>query len=321
MTEKYDNNNAIQNNQQVPIYQNQNQYGQTGGYPMQGYPSQMGASPYMGGGMVYNPQMGTGMQMMPGALPMLNMQIMAPYQVGDPLEILKTAPTAKIKQQIELLEIVTGCETKNRYDVFAQINGQNYYIFKCKEDSSWYQRNCCPADNREFNLRWTLPNQQIFALCDKPFKCTCCCLQRPEMLCRFKNNQQFGRIKEPWRLCSPFFETYDEADGSKYALEIPCCQCGFCCRNCCCGKCSEVFGNIYKVENLSVPVGVVKKKENCIQEMISDANTFIITFPVDATIGDKLNLIACVLLIDYRYYETSGGSNQGTGYGYRRTYY
>ena len=63
--------------------------------------------------------------------------------------------------------------------------------------------------------------------------------------------------------------------------------------------------------------------------MISDANTFIITFPVDATVGDKLNLIACVLLVDYRYYETSGsnssnaryGYSPGYGYGYRRPYY
>ena len=39
------------------------------------------------------------------------------------------APTAKIKQQIELLEIITGCETKNRYDVFAQIDSINYFIY------------------------------------------------------------------------------------------------------------------------------------------------------------------------------------------------
>ena len=50
--------------------------------------------------------------------------------------------------------------------------------------------------------------------------------------------------------------------------------------------------------------------------MISDANTFIITFPVDATVGDKLNLIACVLLVDYRYYESSGSNTSNTGYGY-----
>jgi len=331
--------NQQQTSQQVPIYQNQNQfqYGQVGGYQnpgVGGYPTQQGTSPYIQGNVPYNQQgMNMGMQMAPGMvqapLPMMNNMLMVPYQIGNPLEILQTAPTAKIKQQIELLEIITGCETKNRYDVFAQIDSRNYFIFKCKEESSWCQRNCCPSENREFKLKWTLPDQQVFAYCDKPFKCTCCCLQRPEMVCRYSNNQQFGRIKEPWRLCSPFFETYDEQDGSKYVLEIPCCQCGFCCRQCCCGKCSDVYGNIYKVDNLSVPVGVVKKKENCIQEMISDANTFIITFPVDATVGDKLNLIACVLLVDYRYYESSGsnssnaryGYSPGYGYGYRRPYY
>ena len=65
---------------------------------------------------------------------------------------------------------------------------------------------------------------------------------------------------------------------------------------------------------------LLKKKENCLQEMISDANTFIITFPVDATVGDKLNLIACVLLVDYRYYENDGGNSRSSGYGYRPGY-
>ena len=98
--------------QQVPIYQNQNQfqYGQVGGYQnpgVGGYPTQQGTSPYIQGNVPYNQQgMNMGMQMAPGMgqapLPMMNNMLMVPYQIGNPLEILKTAPTAKIKQQIEL---------------------------------------------------------------------------------------------------------------------------------------------------------------------------------------------------------------------------
>lgn len=62
----------------------------------------------------------------------------------DPLQILAQASTAIVKQQIELLEILSGCETANRYHVYVKLqNGQMVYLFKCKEKSGWCVRNCC----------------------------------------------------------------------------------------------------------------------------------------------------------------------------------
>ena len=256
-------------------------------------------------GMMQQGMMQQGMMggMMPGMIPNMMMPIY------DPIKILETCPIVKIKQQIEWLEVISGCETKNRYDVFAKINDQSLYLFKCKEQSGWCMRNCCPSDCREFNLKLTLPNQQIFAILERPFKCTCCCCNRPFMTGKLSNGQKFGKVKEPFRLCSPFFQIYDENNNKKYCLEIPCCQCGFCCRDNCYGKCSEVFGNIYKNNDLEHPVGIIRKKEKCIQETFTDANTFVITFPVQATIYDKLNLISAVLMIDYRYYEQNSFSD------------
>ena len=240
--------------------------------------------------------------MMSGMMPNMMMPIY------DPIKILETSPIAKVKQQIEFLELVTSCETKNRYDVYAKINEQNVFLFRCKEQSEWCMRNCCPGNCREFNLKLTLPNQQKFAILERPFKCTCCCCNRPMMTCKLSNGEQFGKVKEPYRLCSPFFEIYDENNNKKFGLEIPCCQCGFCCRDNCYGKCYEVFGNIYKINDLEHPIGIIKKKEKCLQETITDANTFLITFPVDANVYDKLNLISAVLMIDYRYYEENSCS-------------
>ena len=63
----------------------------------------------------------------------MNQMMMGIIQMGyiivDPMEILDTAPSIKIKQQIELLEVITGCQTKNRYDVYAEVNSQKYYLF------------------------------------------------------------------------------------------------------------------------------------------------------------------------------------------------
>ena len=43
--------------------------------------------------------------------------------------------------------------------------------------------------------------------------------------------------------------------------------------------------------------------KNFVAEVITDADNFEITFPNDATVVDKFNLISAVLMIDYQYFE------------------
>ena len=223
----------------------------------------------------------------------------------DPISLLQNSQSVKIKQKLELLELLTGCESKNRYEIYCQINNQNYNLFRAKEKSGCCMRNFCPGSSRSFKMNITLPNKTDFAVLERPFKCTCFCLARPEMNCKYSNGKKFGRIKEPFTCCSPVFETYDENDGSKFVLIIECCQRGFIC-----SKCYELIGKIYKYGNLNMEVGCFTKKVKCCQEMFTDANTFLIYFPVDCTVEDKLNLIATVLLIDYRYFEESPQDKQ-----------
>ena len=88
--------------------------------------------------------------MQPGMMHGMISNMMMP--VYDPIKILEISSIVKIKQQIEWLEMISGCETKNRYLVYAKINEQNYFLFKCKEQSGWCMRNCYPSDCRESNL-------------------------------------------------------------------------------------------------------------------------------------------------------------------------
>lgn len=63
--------------------------------------------------------------------------------ITDAQLALNAASSAYIKQRIELLEALTGCETKNRYNVMLNFpNGTSAFIFKCKEDSDCCSRNC-----------------------------------------------------------------------------------------------------------------------------------------------------------------------------------
>lgn len=98
-----------------------------------------------------------------------------------------------IKQKLEVLEVVTGCETPNLYKVYAaDANGERVGkqkpIFKCKEKSECCQRICCPGNCRAFKMK--VKNYQkkmgdddknLFMIFSRPFKCTCFCLNRPHM--------------------------------------------------------------------------------------------------------------------------------------------
>lgn len=69
------------------------------------------------------------------------------------LDRLRHLPAVFVKQKFEMLEALTGCETENRYKVYASNENMDKVgdpIFKCKEKSSFLARNClrCFFDNK-----------------------------------------------------------------------------------------------------------------------------------------------------------------------------
>ena len=110
-----------------------------------------------------------------------------------------------VEQKIELLEILSGCETANRYNVYLLDKDKNKkFLFKWKEESSWFCRNCIPSDARSFILRMIhIKNsnkkadyKKTIADFERPFKCTCCCLWRPVMTAYYHDEAKKGKRKK-----------------------------------------------------------------------------------------------------------------------------
>jgi len=56
---------------------------------------------------------------------------------------------------LELLEIITGCETENRYNIYpACPSGEKFgpAIFHARERSGWCARNCLAGNCRPFEI-------------------------------------------------------------------------------------------------------------------------------------------------------------------------
>ena len=318
-----------------------------GGYPPQGYqpppqggynyppPSSPGGYPQPSAPGGYNtvqyPPQGYANQPLPqpGAVPPPRFGGIQYVYVADPMAELAMSTGVLIRQEAQFFEQITGCESPNRYYVFSQSpQGGMKLLFKCKEYSECCMRNCCPAESREFNMAIkhiaTSANldenfSAPFINVRKPFKCTCCCLERPEMLVTYGgNNQPLGRIKQPFTCCDPVFTTYDSTGTIRNTIHGDCCQCGLICKNNFCGKLSEVNFNIYEGSNiLTNPVGSIIKRVATAAELVTSADSYQVNFPPKATPSDKMLLIVAGLMIDYQFFEESSSSNDNN----RTNYY
>jgi len=304
---------------------------QQGGYPQApgGYVQAPGGYPQAPGGYGSNPYQAQGyanQPMPPTAMPPVHFAGITYTYVLDPMQELALSPSVLIRQQPQFFEQISGCESPNRYFVFSQSPQTGFkMLFKCKEQSECCQRNCCSASMREFvmdikhiaNAGALNENfQNSFVHVNKPFKCTCCCLERPEMIANYSaNGELVGKVKQPFSCCDPIFTIYDNAGTMRYFIYADCCQCGLCCSGPC-AKMSEVTFNIYRDANMGQPIGSIVKKIANFSELITSADSYQVNFPADAKPNEKLLLIITGLMIDYQFFEERAGNDDNTG----RTY-
>ena len=252
--------------------------------------------------------------------------------VPDALKEISESQEVVIEQKIELLEILSGCETPNRYNVYLLDKDKTKkFLFKCKEESNWCCRNCCPSDLRSFtmtmihilNSNKKNPNYKKTLLdFTRPFDCSFMCLCRPQFIAFMHNNndnvddekndtlnsqqgKMVGSVSDIFS-CGPLFHVYGSKNEVRWKIYGEYCQCGFCCRETSLGKCYEVDFWIYDADadvKNSKPVGNVHKVFKGLSELITDSDAFILTFPKKATAIERIMLIGAVIMIDYRFYE------------------
>jgi hypothetical protein len=240
----------------------------------------------------------------------------------DPFQILSNVNRAYIYQEIDEWEEAVGCDQKNAYNVCVEdpITQMQYYLFRCKEDSSYCQRCCCSGASQAFSMRvkhisanyaFGEGYNNYFAELIRSFKCTCCCCRSPDVTITLKEgNIDLGTIQESSSCFSPVLEVYGPSDLGKkdnalrHVVYIDCCQPTYLCYSCTCGKLQELECGIYdgKDKDRIRKTGRLMKKVS-VKEFFSKANVFCIDFPENASAIDRLNLIFCGLFIDYRLFE------------------
>lgn len=137
-----------------------------------------------------------------------------------------------IKQIFEWVEMLTGYETPNIYQVYYRPQNSSCVsiLFSCKELSGYCERQYCQGSQRplemHINHAQTLDlsgmdfNSNNFAVFDKPYKIQCYCCCRPEMTGHYKtiDGPTFGEISMPWTYCDPVFRVKNKEGLVRYSI-------------------------------------------------------------------------------------------------------
>lgn len=235
-------------------------------------------------------------------------------------------PGIFVKQKMEWLEIFSGCETENKYKVYAcdvAGNKEGQALFKCREKSSCFQRQCLPGDCRKFNLEVANDSEgkfskdgEIFLELIRPFKMTFLCFQRPFVEVNYKEggkDEFIGRIVHNFDLFNMNMTLFDKTNRERYLIKGSVFQIGLMNqRGCPCKGCQQAFCFIY--DNCGEIVGIIEKRGKGFKGMISDADNFSILFPIRSTLEERACILAATLFLDFRYFEDSENNRNANYY-------
>ena len=234
-------------------------------------------------------------------------------------KLLDEVTKVVVSQNVEKFETVTtwfslGCckvETENRYELIDPDTKNT--LFVADENSLWCLRNpclCCDcicwcchstcASRRSFTMNLTARSLEGPLILEmyRPCRpdCVPCCLQMisvSDMGGFLGSVQQTTSCVLPCTMCG-LFEIIDSNQNVIYTIKTPCVL-----TTCCC---TEVAFDILDKEGNEVGK-IAKQSANVAKEAFTDADRFMIIFPVDCNVKMKAVLLGALFLFDNLFYE------------------
>ncbi|XP_078521822.1 phospholipid scramblase 1-like isoform X2 [Lissotriton helveticus] len=211
------------------------------------------------------------------------------------LEYLSQIDQILVHQQIELLEILTGYETNNKYVVKNSLGQQIYFAAEQTDCCTRYW--CGPA--RPFTITIIDNSGREVMRVSRPYRCcSCCacacCLQ--ELQVEAPPGTTIGYVVENWHICLPKFTVLNEKREGVLKINGPCVACSCC---------SDVDFQVTSLDETAVVGKISKQWTGLLREAFTDADNFGIQFPLDLDIKSKATLFGACFLIDFMFFEHS----------------
>uniref|UniRef100_A0A1B6DDB4 Phospholipid scramblase n=1 Tax=Clastoptera arizonana TaxID=38151 RepID=A0A1B6DDB4_9HEMI len=222
----------------------------------------------------------------------------APGNCPPGLQYLCSIDQLLVHQEVELLEVLTTYETKNKYTVKNSV-GQK--VFYAVEESDCCTRNCCYGPLRPFGMRILDNYENQVMYLNRPLSCSSCwcpcCLQKLEVYAPV--GCLIGSVEEKWTPFIDKFSLKNAAGDIVCQIEGPICTFSMC---------GDVEFNILSRDGGTVVGKISKQWSGLLREAFTDADYFGITFPMDLDVRMKAVMLGACFLIDYMFFEKAGNT-------------
>jgi uncharacterized protein YxjI len=198
------------------------------------------------------------------------------------VEKMSSISSLVVRQQKEWGEILTGFETKNRYDV-SDVSGSRLYI-AAEEAGSTLLRLFLKA-LRPFTITVLTEDGQVVLRVMRPFRFY---FHRAEVV--DANGQSLGVIEKRFSVLRRIYSVLDRSGEEVFQL----------------------FGPIlhpwtFQIVNKGVEYGKITKKwSGLLKEGMTDADNFALMFPAEWDVKLKALFLGALFLIDFVHFENKG---------------
>lgn len=194
------------------------------------------------------------------------------------MEIFNNKNSIRVQQIKEKLEIFTGFETKNKYQIFDEQNLPFLYAY---EESGGFMRVFLKSA-RPFKMFIIDNSQKILFSIDRPFKWIF-----SECNIIDNNNQIIATVKWEFSVLKKKYSIYDRTENKLFTIEAPA---------------FKPWTFFIKRNNQEVAI-IQKKWSGLLKETFTDADNFGIQYNENLTGKEKAILLGTLFLIDFVHFE------------------
>ncbi|ELT93599.1 hypothetical protein CAPTEDRAFT_180693 [Capitella teleta] len=222
------------------------------------------------------------------------------------LEYLTQIDQLVVKQQVEIMELITSWECANKYRVMNSVGQQVYFA---QEESETCMRQCC-GPSRSFIIHITDNAGREVLRLKRDFKCCAmglcwcagmsCCSH--EVVVESPVGQIIGYVRHSASAWRPKFTLYTGDEQEIGHIKGPLCIC----KGPCCG---DIDFPVMSNDGETKIGNVAKQWSGALREFFTDADTFSISFPMDMDVKMKGVMIGALFLIDFMFFEESKNNN------------
>ena len=232
-----------------------------------------------------------------------------------------------IDQYYKISDMFVICPLYYNYRISLEYEkeGEAYYLFDSKDLSPTCSHNCCP--NQAKSVKMEIGSygigkgiRQRFAIFEKPYRCAClflcaCCTRPTFNIFINEGNEKIGYIREIRIACDPTLNVFSKYDTLKYTISGSCCQCGYCCKDLCCGMCNSATFSIYNGadDKKEKPEGTISKIKFSGNKVKPDYEQSTIVYPIQASCEDKVLILAAALFIQILYFQNINNTKRCNG--------